>query len=90
MTNSASRRFLPAVLALAVFLAWLGVAITHQHSAGPTCQFCKLVHNTPGDFARLTTTPEPSRTVVRIMSVSREPFAHNAVTIPQGRAPPAA
>jgi hypothetical protein len=78
------------MFALALFLSGLGTALAHDHPTGPTCEVCKLAHNTPGDLVRRTTPPEPLRAAERIALPAAAHFHHPELVVPQGRAPPVA
>lgn len=90
MTFTRARRALPVALALALFLAGLGTALAHVHPTEPTCQVCKLVHHTPADLVRRTSSPEPLRATERLAPCSADAPHHADLAVPQGRAPPSA
>ncbi len=88
MRDRTVRRTLPALIALVVFLAWLGAGVVHQHPAGPSCQLCKLIHNAPADLVRRAAAPEPNQVFERILPGSSTAITHLDPIIPRGRAPP--
>jgi hypothetical protein len=88
MTLSRVRTLIPAMFALALFLSGLGTALAHDHPAGPTCEVCKLAHNTPADLVRRTVAPEPLRAAERILLPAAAHLHHPEIVVPQGRAPP--
>jgi hypothetical protein len=89
MILSRARTLIPAIVALALFLAGLGAALAHDHPTGATCEVCKLAHNSPADLARRTSAPEPLRAAERIALPSSACWHHPDLVVPQGRAPPA-
>jgi hypothetical protein len=90
MSLSRVRALIPAVFALALFLSGLGTALAHDHPTGPTCEVCKLAHNTPADLVRRTSAPEPLSAVERIAVPAAAHLRHPDPVAPRGRAPPIA
>ena len=89
MTPLRPRLWLPAVLVLALFCSWLGTALAHEHAPDPTCQFCKVVHNSPADLVRRSPGSEPARVAERLVSLPTSTILAPDLVVPQGRAPPA-
>lgn len=88
MIGSRTIRGALAVLALGLFVAWLGAGVLHHHGPAPTCQFCKVVHGGVADLARLPDTPSPAFTSERFAPKTTDSPADRRFAIPHGRAPP--
>ena len=88
MIGARSKRNRFAVLALALFVAWLGAGVLHHHAPTPDCQFCKVV---PGGVAELTPlihAPAPTITPEQIAPTPTDSPTLRLAAIPRGRAPP--
>lgn len=90
MSLARVRSLVPAVFALALFFSGLGMALSHDHPSGPTCEVCKLAHNTPADLTRRTAAPEPLPAAERIALPAAAHLIHSDLVVPRGRAPPIA
>jgi hypothetical protein len=83
-------RILPGVIALALFCAWLGAGLSHQHATAPACQTCKILQTNPVDLAARGVGPEaPGPAEGVLPSLPGLPSAPLAI-LPHGRAPPTA
>lgn len=88
MSRSRAALRLPVVLALALFLAWLGVGMAHQHAEDPTCQICKLLHSGAADVGRTASAPAPGTSYERVALTADLAPADHALPLPRGRSPP--
>ena len=88
MIGARSRRTGFALLALALFVAWLGAGVLHHHGPAPNCQFCKVVPGGIADIALTTQAPTPTTSHERVASASADSPAERLAVIPRGRAPP--
>lgn len=79
-----------ALLALALFVAWLGAGVLHHHGPAPNCQFCKIVPGGVADLTPILPAPSPSITPERIAPAPAGEPAERLAAIPRGRAPPIA
>jgi hypothetical protein len=90
MNRAPSRRRRFAILALALFVAWLGAGVLHHHAPTPDCQFCKVVPGGVADLTPIVRAPAPAITLERIAPAASDSPAERLAAIPRGRAPPTA
>ncbi len=90
MIGARSRRTSFALLALALFVAWLGAGVLHHHDPAPNCQFCKIAPGGVADLTPLPHDPAPSIAPERIAPAPAGAPADRLAAIPNGRAPPTA
>ena len=88
MIGARSKRTTFTLLALALFVAWLGAGVLHHHDPAPNCQFCKIVPGGVADLTPVTNAPAPTFTPERISSTTTDLRAEGLAAIPHGRAPP--
>lgn len=88
MIGARSIRTSFALLALALFVAWLGAGVLHHHDPAPNCQFCKVVPGGIADLIPATHAPTPTENPERVSSASTDSPAERLAAIPRGRAPP--
>ena len=88
MIGARSRRTSFALLALALFAAWLGAGVVHHHDPAPNCQFCKAVSGSIADLIPAAQAPTPTENPEQVSSVSTDSPAERLAAIPRGRAPP--
>lgn len=88
MTGARSLRGILAVLALGLFVAWLGAGVLHHHDPAPNCQLCKVVHGGIADLTRLSDTPTPTLRYERFSPKPTDSPTERLAAIPRGRAPP--
>ena len=80
-----------AILALAIFLSWLGGAFFHTHPvAAAPCKVCHALQVNQADLPDNATAPNLLRTVDRIAATAESHTADVLLRVPQGRAPPLA
>ena len=65
-----------ALLALVLFVGWVGMGAVHQHADDPTCQLCKMLHSGAASVGRAPDSPAPRG--------HYEPIALTAVERPAG------
>jgi len=82
------RLFLPAFLALALFLGWLGVGAAHHHVDQPGCEICKAMHHDAADLPRPAGVPAPRLNRDAIAAASLDHAADRDLLLQRGRAPP--
>lgn len=88
LLRSSLSRF--ALLALLLFVGWVGMGAVHQHADDPTCQLCKLLHSGAAGAGRPPDSPAPSE---RYEQISLTNSAHPAgphLSAARVRGPPVA
>ena len=88
MIGARTKRTSYALLALALFVAWLGAGVLHHHDPAPNCQFCKIVPGGIADLTPILHAPAPSISPERIAPAPAGDPAERLAAIPRGRAPP--
>jgi hypothetical protein len=91
MSRARLSRVPRAVLALAVFLSWMGGTLFHFHPEdAPTCKVCQALHSNQADVPAQNAPAPLSRTAERIGPLASTGQTEAPVPAPHGRAPPSA